>query len=113
MFGDCILERWDEMMADLREIISIPSYKGEPQPGMPLGKGPHDALVWFLKRAAEMGFSTYNAQEKAGHAEWGTGAEYAAVVAHFDVVPPGEGWKTDPFTLTEKKRYFICQRDCG
>ena len=38
----------------------------------------------------------------AGHIEYGEGSEIAAVLAHVDVVPAGDGWSTEPFALTEK-----------
>lgn len=33
------------------------------------------------------------------HAELGEGEENAVVMAHLDVVPAGEGWDSDPYTM--------------
>lgn len=102
MFGQNILNYWEDIYRDFGELISFPSVQSDPLPGMPFGKGSYDALQWFIHRAEEMGLSVYNAENKAGHAEYGEGEEHDAVLVHLDVVPAGEGWATDPFTLTEK-----------
>lgn len=61
---------------------------------------PPAALQKILTRAKEMGLQTANVDNYAGHAEYGTGKDSAAVLVHIDVVPAGEGWDTDPFTTT-------------
>lgn len=103
MFGFHIMKEWDQIYRDMKELVAIPSVKGEAKPGKPLGEGPYDALMWFLRKAEEMGLEVFNAGNKAGHAEYGQGAEYDGVLVHLDVVPAGEGWETDPFVLTEKE----------
>lgn len=99
-FGENITHYQDEILKDLGRIVAIPSVCSSPEEGMPFGKESARALNEILKLASEMGFATKNVGNYAGHAEYGSGDEYAAVVAHVDVVPAGSGWKTDPFCLT-------------
>ncbi|SCW28722.1 succinyl-diaminopimelate desuccinylase [Ruminococcaceae bacterium YRB3002] len=84
------------------KIIAIPSVGGSPEPGMPYGKAPHDALITFLKEAEAEGFRTGIIDDKVGYAEYGDGDRMIGIVCHLDVVPEGKGWETPAFELTEK-----------
>ncbi len=98
-----VIDRYEkEILADLEQLIAIPSVAAEAEEGMPFGREAARALEFILKRAEEMGFATANIGNAAGHAEYGEGTEYAGVLTHVDVVPAGDGWETDPFTLTLK-----------
>lgn len=101
-FGSKILDYKEEIIKDLEQLIKIPSCASESIDGMPFGEQSAAALNWILNRAEEMGLSTKNVGNYAGHAEYGTGKELAGVLTHVDVVPAGEGWSTDPFELTLK-----------
>ena len=47
----------------------------------------------------------------AGHAEFGIGRTYVCGIgSHVDVVPAGDRWDSDPFTLTQKRRFIIGKR---
>lgn len=105
-FGSKILKYQEDIMKDLAELIAIPSVRGEASEGMPFGKESADALNLILNMADRMGLVTKNVGGYAGHAEYGEGSEVAAVVAHVDVVPTGEGWETDPFVLTPKGNLY-------
>ncbi len=91
-----------DILADLERLVAIPSVAAGAEEGMPFGREAARALEYILGRADEMGFRTANIGNAAGYAEYGEGAEYAGVLTHVDVVPAGEGWDTDPFTLTVK-----------
>lgn len=106
-FGSKILKYQDAMMADLAKLIAIPSVNGPAEPGMPFGKPCADVLNLILQMAQDMGLATKNVGNYAGHAEYGSGSEVAAVVSHVDVVPAGEGWETDPFKLTRKGNLYF------
>ncbi|MBQ6796714.1 MAG: Sapep family Mn(2+)-dependent dipeptidase [Clostridia bacterium] len=96
-----IIEKYkSEIMKDLAELVSIPSVASEEEDGCPFGKEAARALDYILERAKELGFSVKNIGNAAGYAEMGEGEDYAAVLTHVDVVPAGDGWDTDPFTLT-------------
>lgn len=95
-FGEKILEYRDNILKDLNEILKIQSVSAKSQ------QDASEALTFILKRAEEMGLSTENIENIAGHAEYGNGEEIAAVLSHVDVVPSGEGWSVEPFALTRK-----------
>jgi len=105
-FGSKILKYQEDIIKDLAELIAIPSVQGEASEGMPFGKEPAEALNLILSMADRLGLVTKNIGGYAGHAEYGEGNEVAAVVAHVDVVPTGEGWDTDPFVLTKKGNLY-------
>lgn len=96
-----ILSYKDDIIEDIRGIVAIDSVVSAPQgEDTPFGEGSKKALLYILGRAEEMGFETKNIGNGAGHAEMGVGDTYAGVLTHVDVVPAGEGWTSDPFTLT-------------
>lgn len=93
--GNIIMDYKEDILHDLAELISIKSVSCENKAET------EKALDYILGRAKEMGFAVKKVGSVAGHAEYGFGEETAAVLAHVDVVPAGDGWKTDPFILTE------------
>lgn len=94
----------DAYLSDLKDLIAIQSVRDDSQKtaDAPLGPGPATALQAFLKLAERDGFETTNLDNLAGFVEVGSGDETVAILAHVDVMPAGEGWDTDPFTLTLK-----------
>ena len=92
----------DEMLEKLGQLVQYNSVYSQSKPGMPFGEGPAAALAEGLKIAGEMGFHTVNMDNYCGYAEMGQGQEIIGIAAHLDIVPAGEGWDTDPFTLTRK-----------
>lgn len=87
------------MLNDLKEIIAIKSILSEPEENAPFGRGCRNALDWFLQKAKSYGLKTGELDGYAGWAEYGEGTECVAALCHLDVVPAGEGWASDPFTL--------------
>ena len=99
MFGEKILDYWDDKMKDLGDIIAIPSV-AQPQDGpYPFGKDAATAVDKAIEIAERYGIKTKNSDYYAMHAELGEGEENAVVMAHLDVVPAGEGWDSDPYTM--------------
>ena len=90
----------EAMLNDLATLVSYNSVQGEPQPDAPFGEVPAACLDKALEIAEGYGFTVKNVDHYAGYAEIGEGEQVIGVLAHLDVVPAGEGWKTDPFTLT-------------
>lgn len=90
----------DEMIAALSRLVKYNSVEGEPAPGKPFGEAPAACLTEALQIAQEMGFETTNMDNYCGCAEMGSGKDIIGLCAHLDIVPAGEGWNTDPFTLT-------------
>ena len=95
-FGEKILNYKDEILHDIDELIQIRSVSSSDQ------QAASQALEYILGRAEQMGFETKNVSGVAGHAQFGEGEGLAAVLAHVDVVPAGDGWSVDPYRLTEK-----------
>ncbi len=56
----------------------------------------------YAELAESYGLKAKNVDYYAAHAEIGEGEGNAVVMAHLDVVPAGEGWSTDPFTMVIK-----------
>ena len=99
MFGEKILDYWDDIMKDLGDIIAIPSV-AQPQDGpYPFGKDAATAVDKAIEIAERYGIKTKNSDYYAMHAELGEGEENAVVMAHLDIVPAGEGWDSDPYTM--------------
>ena len=84
----------------LSKIIAIPSVGGLPEEGAPYGVEPRRVLQTFLDEAEEKGFRTGIEGERVGWAEFGEGEDLIGIICHLDVVPVGDGWDSDPFTLT-------------
>ena len=84
----------------LSEIIAIPSMGGLPEEGAPYGAESRRALQAFLSEAEEKGFRTGIEGERVGWVEFGEGDRLIGIICHLDVVPIGDGWDFDPFTLT-------------
>lgn len=102
IFGDKILNYWDDIIADLGEIISIPSVSKEPEGIYPFGKDAARAVDCAMELCDKYELKAKNVDYYAMHAEIGSGDENAVVMAHIDVVPAGDGWETDPYTMVIK-----------
>ena len=94
-----IKELEENMLTDLAALVKHPSKRGDALPGKPFGEGPASALAEALSIAERMGFRTKNLDNYCGYAEIGEGNDIIGLVAHLDVVPEGDGWKSDPFTM--------------
>ena len=94
---------------DIARLVAINSVEGEPSEGAPFGPGPKAALEKGLEIARELGLKAVNCADKIGYAQLGEGAEdrYLATITHLDVVPTGEGWEHDPFTMREREGWII------
>lgn len=91
-----IKEHEDEILADLRKLISFKTISEE--------KGEIEkSLNWFLRRAQDMGFSTFKtATSDVGIVEAGQGGEILGILVHLDVVDIGDPdkWSYPPFEGT-------------
>lgn len=106
MFGEKILNYWDDIVRDLGRLVAIPSVAVRTQGEHPFGDQCAKALDTAVELSESYGLKAKNVDYYAAHAEIGEGEENAVVMAHLDVVPAGEGWDSDPFTmvLTEDGR---------
>lgn len=92
----------EAMVASIERLVNIPSVREAELPGKPFGEGPAAALAEALEMGKEMGFTTRNIDNYAGVIET-EGPAKLAILAHLDVVEPGDGWDTDPFKMVKKE----------
>ena len=102
-----------EEFSFLTKLIAIESTGSSPcedneNGTLPYGAKPFEALKFVLDDAAASGMRTGIIDNRVGWCEFGPkDAELIGIVCHLDVVPAGDGWETDPFTLTEKDGVFF------
>lgn len=102
-------EHRKEFLQDLARLIAIDSTQGAPEPGMPFGRGPAQALEVALEIAAGYGLYTENWDNYLGIVQWWRYREKTGLLAHLDVVPadPEEWTETAPFSMkAEGDRVF-------
>lgn len=90
------------ILNDLAELVAIKSVYSEPTADAPYGEGCRKAIEWFVDKARSYGLTAENIDNACAYAEVGKGKECIGVLAHVDVVPAGNGWATDPFTMVEE-----------
>ncbi|MGN0707725.1 MAG: Sapep family Mn(2+)-dependent dipeptidase [Faecalibacterium sp.] len=104
-----IKENQEQILKDIAALVAIDSVESAPAEGAPFGPGARAALDKTLELAAGMGFATKNCENYIGYAEL-PGREpdkYLATICHVDVVPVGNGWSADPFTLRVQDGWLL------
>ena len=91
-----VLNRKEDIIRDLGQLVSYPSVYAEDEEGSPFGKANREVLEKALEIAESYGFKTANLDNYCGYVEMGQGEEVIGIVAHLDVVPVSESWATDP-----------------
>lgn len=90
----------EKMIEDLRSLININSVcEKDFSSAYPFGEGVHMALKKALEICKNYGFETENCENMIGYAEVGSGETLMGILVHLDVVPAGDGWDSDPFSL--------------
>ncbi len=94
----------EEMVSDLRRLVSIPSVMGEPAENAPFGREPAKALAEMLDMCEKAGLSVRNIGGYMGTADFYPAEKTPelGILCHLDVVPEGGGWSVPPFELTER-----------
>ncbi len=97
------------IVGDIASLIAIDSVQSEAAPDAPFGLGAKAALSETIAIAARLGLDTKNCENYMGYAAIdGADAEkYLATICHVDVVPVGNGWDNDPFSLTLRDGWMI------
>lgn len=93
----------DNMLQDLKGLVSIESVSGQPEGELPFGKGPHLALEYCLDLCSKLGFRTGRCENYMGYAEIGEGDKLMGILVHLDVVPAVPGWTVEPFEPRSKE----------
>ena len=92
-----------DMVEDIFTLCRINSEKAPAQDGAPYGPGAAKALEAALHMAEGYGFAVRNYDNYVGTADLNDMEKQLDILAHLDVVPPGEGWQvTKPFEPVEK-----------
>lgn len=99
MWKEKVLEYENQMIYDLKGLLSIESVRDDSKASedAPVGPGPRQALDYMYELAERDGFSTHDVDHIAGRIEAGQGEDVLGILCHVDVVPAGDGWDSDPF----------------
>lgn len=106
--GEFIDRNMDDIIADIKAIVDIPSVNAPAEEGAPYGREIRRALLKALEIAGRMGFDTVNCENYMGYAQLdGEKPAYIGTIAHLDVVPAGNGWHSDPYDMVVKDGYLM------
>ena len=92
----------EEMFEIIRQLVEIPSVRGEAEPGAPFGAEPRRALDKMLEICREHGLVTSVHDDVMGTADYApSGKVGLGILCHLDVVPAEPiNWTCPPFQLT-------------
>lgn len=93
-------EHFDEIIASLKEIMSIDSTFQNPQKNMPFGEGSAKALKWGADFGQSLGMKVKNFDNYAVSMDFKDGDPKLGILSHLDVVPASDGWHYPPFDCT-------------
>lgn len=104
-----IVRNKDEIVNILKELVKIPSVRGEASPDAPFGKACAEVLEYTQMLYQENGFET-ELDKEGGYllSYYGNGAKSLGLFAHADVVPVSDDWTfTEPFTPLLKDGFLF------
>ena len=96
-----VLNYREDILRDLAKLVSFNSVM-DTTSEYPFGEENYKCLTTALNMFKEAGMKVSNLDNYCGYGEIGTGDKLIGVLGHLDVVPAGENWNTDPFTMTIK-----------
>lgn len=102
-------EHKSEIIHTLKELIKIPSVRGEASAHMPFGRSCAEVLRYTEKLYHKNGFET-ELDEDGGYllSYYGNGKKSLGLFAHADVVPVNDEWiLTNPFEPIEKDGFIV------
>ncbi|MBR5409939.1 MAG: Sapep family Mn(2+)-dependent dipeptidase [Clostridia bacterium] len=86
---------------DLARLVAVDSTRTAPLPGMPFGEGGAIALGAAAEILSQHGYEPVNYENYALEADFGDAPDLL-FLAHLDVVPAGDDWTYEPFSMTEE-----------
>ena len=107
LIDEFIEKNMNSLKDDLKSLIDIKSVAGEPVPDAPHGTGVYKALRRALELTKKYGLTPVDCEGQIGYAHYGSEDKFIGIVGHLDVVPEGEGWNTDPYSMTECDGYLL------
>lgn len=93
-------EHTEDILADLFDIIKIPSVATEGTPDKPYGEKCAEAVDYIMGLSRREGMEVKNYDYYAATATYGSNPEKLGILTHLDIVPAGDGWVFDPFFMT-------------
>ena len=99
-----IEDNFENMLRDLNDLVKHNSKYSDDE--KPFGRENRAVLLEAIRMMDEKGFKTENVDYFACYGEIGQGDKTIGLVCHLDIVPAGDGWDSDPFTLTRKDNYL-------
>lgn len=99
-----IYSRREQLVSIVKELVEIPSVKGDPSEGAPFGAEPRRALDKMLEICARHGLETGCHDDVMGTADYcPSGDIRLGILCHLDVVPAEPlNWTYPPFMLTRR-----------
>ena len=95
---DFIDSQKEYFVRDLERLVNINSVRTAPEENAPFGEGCKKVLTEAEKILSEHGFSMTSYESYAGETNLGKAPELM-LLAHLDVVPPGDNWTRKPFKM--------------
>ncbi len=104
-----IEQKRDEILQLISKVVATNSVEAAASAdNAPYGEQVRKALDIMLDAANSYGLDTIDGGGYFGFAYLdGERDDYLATLSHLDIVPAGEGWDTDPFTMVERDGYIL------
>ena len=99
------IEQWmdrreDQLVRQIGQLVAVPSVGGPAAgPGKPFGEDAARVLEVAAAQAEAAGLRTENIEGYVVTADLNDRPDGLHILAHLDVVDPGDGWDSDPYTL--------------
>ena len=101
---------WEEIVEEIGNLVAVPSVVDfdAATPEHPSGPDAHAGMTAALDLASRLGFPT---TDEAGEIGWadleGESEIQLGMICHADVVVPGVGWTSDPWTMQRRDGFLI------
>ena len=103
-------EHWEEIVEEIGTLVAVPSVVdwNAATPEHPSGPDAHAGMTAALDLASRLGFAT---TDEAGEIGWadlpGESDTQLGMICHADVVVPGVGWTSDPWTMQRRDGFLV------
>lgn len=109
--ADAFIERnWGNVVHDIESLVAVPSVVDfdAATPASPSGEDAHNGLRAAVDLASRLGFDARDDAGEVGIADLpGASDTVLALMCHVDVVTPGPGWTSDPWTMQRRDGFLI------
>lgn len=104
-----LAQNQDAILAELAELVAIPSVSESLEGAHPFGEACTQALETALQIGERHGLKGRNMENYCGYARLEVNDDSAdfGLIAHLDVVPPLDGWLGDPFQMQIRDGWAI------